>query len=74
MTSLFTAVFGPVATPILIIVILVLAVIVFALCKKQSVRAGVWSRSCGFVLEAQDQGCRTAARRTSPRKKPSELL
>jgi hypothetical protein len=45
---------GLVALPVLVIVVLVLAVIVIALLKKQRVRAGIWSRSSGFFLEADN--------------------
>jgi hypothetical protein len=74
MITLSAVVLGQVAFPILAVVTLILAVVVFALCKKDYVKAGVWARSCGFILEAQN-GCsdKTPLKRAATRKRPPQL-
>jgi hypothetical protein len=74
MTTLAAISWAPVGLPILVIVILMLAVIAFALYKKDYVKASVWARSCGFLLEAQNEGVgKTVERRPTSRKKRPQL-
>jgi len=67
MTSLSALAFGQYSwlLPILIIAILLAAVIV-ALCRKDHVKAAIWMRSSGFFLEAGND----AGRKQGPARKP----
>jgi hypothetical protein len=41
--------------PFVIMVALALGVIVFALCRMDCVKAGIWSGRSGFILEARNE-------------------
>ena len=44
---------GPLGWAVLIVAAIFMALICFALQKKDRVRTGFWLRSCGFFLEAE---------------------
>jgi ABC-type spermidine/putrescine transport system permease subunit II len=48
-------VFGTVGLPFVGVGILVVGLIVVALCLKNRVRAAFWTRSSGFILEADGE-------------------